>query len=54
MQQAVDQGSLPRTALAVPFNNLASMNRALGNEQQAHQYQTRLVDFQEPAEKDKE
>jgi tetratricopeptide (TPR) repeat protein len=52
MQQAVERGSLPRTALAVPFNNLASMNRALGNEQQADQYQTRLVDFQEPTEKD--
>jgi hypothetical protein len=40
---------LDRSALAVPLANLAGMNRALGNEEQAEHYQTRLVDFQTPA-----
>lgn len=50
MQDAVEQGLLPQTALAAPLNNLASMNGALGNEDQARQYRTRLVDFQTPVE----
>lgn len=44
MEQAVEQGTLPETALAVPYNNLAAMHRQLGDE-------TKAADFSRLAEK---
>ncbi|MEO1495958.1 MAG: hypothetical protein AAFV43_02285 [Planctomycetota bacterium] len=42
MQQAIDAGVLDRPAIAVPYKNLASMHRALGESDKATQY-TRLA-----------
>jgi hypothetical protein len=50
IQEAVDRGEIDRSALAAPLSNLANMNRLLGNEEKAATYETRLVDFQSPAE----
>jgi hypothetical protein len=35
IQKAVDEGTMSKEALAVPFENLADMHRALGNAEQA-------------------
>jgi hypothetical protein len=55
MMHAVEHGELDRQTLSTPLANLANMNRAMGNREQAQQYQTRLVDFQSaaPSELDK-
>ena len=37
IQKAVDEGTMTKEALAVPFENLAEMHRALGNTEQAAQ-----------------
>ncbi len=39
MEEAVKQGTLARSALAVPYGNLASMQRKLGNHSEAQRYQ---------------
>ncbi len=39
MQQAVEQGLLEAKALTVPYNNLASMHRQMGREDQARQFE---------------
>jgi tetratricopeptide (TPR) repeat protein len=39
MEQAVAQGTLDRPALAVPYNNLASMHRKLGSGDKADKFQ---------------
>ncbi len=39
MEQAVQQGSLDRSALAVPYGNLAAMHRKLGADDQADHFQ---------------
>ncbi len=39
MEQAVKQGTLNRSALAVPYSNLASMQRKLGDKDQAKHFQ---------------
>ncbi|MFZ1933235.1 MAG: tetratricopeptide repeat protein [Thermoguttaceae bacterium] len=39
MEQAVKQGTLDRISLVVPYGNLASMQRKLGNREQAQHYQ---------------
>ncbi len=39
MEQAVEQHTFNRTLLAVPYNNLAAMHRALGSPDRAKQYQ---------------
>ncbi len=54
MTHAVEHGELDRQTLSTPLVNLANMNRAMGNREQAQRYQTRLVDFQSaaPAESD--
>jgi hypothetical protein len=38
MEQAVYQGSLDRSALAIPYGNLASMHEQLGDAQEAKRY----------------
>jgi hypothetical protein len=37
IQKAVNEGTMTKEALAVPFENLAEMHRALGNTEQAEQ-----------------
>ena len=39
MEQAVKQGTLDRSALAVPYGNLAAMHRKLGADDQADHFQ---------------
>jgi tetratricopeptide (TPR) repeat protein len=39
MEEAVKQGTLDRSSLAVPYSNLASMQRKLGNQSEAQRYQ---------------
>ena len=39
MERAVQQGTLDEIALAVPYNNLASMHRQLGADDTADEYQ---------------
>ena len=39
MEQAVEQHTFDRALLAVPYNNLAAMHRALGSPVRAKQYQ---------------
>ena len=39
MEQAAKQGLLDRSALAVPYNNLAAMHRKLGSADLADRYQ---------------
>ena len=39
MEQAVEQGTLQETALAVPYNNLSSMHRQMGREEQARRFE---------------
>ena len=39
MEQAVKQGTLDRSALAVPYNNLAAMHRKLGSTDKADRFQ---------------
>ncbi|MBN2580442.1 MAG: hypothetical protein JXB10_15770 [Pirellulales bacterium] len=39
MRQAVQKGTLPRTALAVPYSNLASMHRRQGAAEDAEKFQ---------------
>jgi tetratricopeptide (TPR) repeat protein len=47
IQQAVEQGILDEAALAVPYNNLASMNRQLGHETQADEFEELANTLQE-------
>ncbi len=39
MEQAVKQGTLDNSALAIPYNNLAAMHRQLGSTDQADRFQ---------------
>ena len=39
MEQAVRQGSLDRSTLSVPYENLAAMHRKLGNDEKAERLQ---------------
>ena len=39
MQQAVEQGTLQASALTVPYNNLSSMHRQMGQEDRARQFE---------------
>ncbi len=39
MQRAVKQGSLDESALAVPYNNLSSMLRQLGVDDEADRFE---------------
>ncbi len=39
MQQAVKQGSLDESALAIPYSNLASMQRQLGHDEEADRFE---------------
>jgi tetratricopeptide (TPR) repeat protein len=39
MEQAVEQGSLDKSALVVPYNNLAAMHRKLGSTEKADRFQ---------------
>ena len=38
MEQAVDDGLLPKAALAIPYSNLASMYTELGDPQRATEF----------------
>jgi len=39
MEQAVRQGTLDQSALAIPYNNLAAMHRQLGSADKAKEFQ---------------
>ena len=39
MEEAVKQGTLERSALIVPYNNVSAMHRNLGSSGKADQYQ---------------
>lgn len=43
MEQAVELGSLDKSALAVPYANLASMHRQLGRKEKAEQFEERTA-----------
>ena len=40
MEQAVDEGLLPKAALAIPYGNLASMYTELGDPRRATEFAT--------------
>jgi tetratricopeptide (TPR) repeat protein len=48
MEQAVEQGKLPRPALVVPYGNLASMYQELGNQEQATAMTARAREVEPP------
>jgi hypothetical protein len=39
MEQAAKQGSIDKSALVVPYNNLAAMHRQLGSNEMADRFQ---------------
>jgi tetratricopeptide (TPR) repeat protein len=47
MEQAVKQGTLDRSALAIPYSNLASMNRQLGQKEKAEQFEKMAARLQD-------